>query len=87
MTFELHDVVGAAGVFLIVVAYLLLQLGKMQGQSLAYSASNAVGAGLILFSLYFEFNASAALIEAFWLLISLFGVGRQLMRRGSAPVS
>ena len=87
MTLELHDVVGTAGVILIVVAYFLLQVGKLRSESLAFSASNAVGAALILFSLYFEFNAPAALIEAFWLLISLYGVIRYLRRRGSAAVS
>jgi hypothetical protein len=81
MTLEVHDVVGAVGVVLIVIAYFMLQIGRLRSESLAFSASNAVGAALILFSLYFEFNASAALIEAFWLLISLYGVVRYFARR------
>lgn len=80
MTIELHDVAGTAGVVLIVVSYFLLQIGRMRNDSLSFSVSNAVGAALIILSLTFEFNASAFLVEFFWLLISLVGVARYFMR-------
>lgn len=87
MTLEIHDIVGMAGVILIVVAYFLLQIGRMKSDSLSFSVSNAVGAALILFSLFFEFNAPAFLIEFFWLLISIIGVVRYLARRKrDAPI-
>ena len=81
MTFEFHDIVGTVGVILIVAAYFLLQIGKMKNDSLLFSVGNGVGAALILFSLLFEFNAPAFLIEFFWLLISIIGVVRYLIRR------
>lgn len=71
-----HDVAGAVGVVLIVGTYLLLQLGKLESKELRYSLFNALGATLVLISLYFEFNLSAALVEGFWLAISLFGIFR-----------
>lgn len=83
MTFEYFDIVGAIGVVLIVGTYFLLQIGKLGSSSLTYSIINAIGAALILFSLFFEFNVSAFLIEAFWLLISVIGIVRYQNRRRS----
>lgn len=84
--FEYYDVAGTTGVILIVVSYFLLQTGRMRSNSLTYSVNNAVGAALILFSLYFEFNVSAFLIEFFWLLISIIGIVRYFGRAKSASV-
>lgn len=82
--FEYYDVAGTTGVILIVVSYFLLQTERMRSNSLTYSVNNAVGAALILFSLYFEFNVSAFLIEFFWLLISIVGIVRYFGRVKSA---
>lgn len=60
----------------IVGAYLLLQIGSMSVAQLRYSLLNALGAGLILVSLRYSFNASAAMVESFWLVISVMGVIR-----------
>ena len=80
MTFKYYDIVGTIGVLFIVGTYFLLQIGKIQSKSLMYSLNNSVGAALILFSLYFEFNLSAFLIEFFWLLISIIGLARYFRR-------
>lgn len=76
-----HDVVGNAGVLCIVGCYLLLQLEKIDSRSLKFSLINLVGAGLILISLSVEFNLAAAMIEIFWVIISLIGVGRYWRNR------
>ncbi|MBT8085597.1 MAG: hypothetical protein HKN35_12820 [Woeseia sp.] len=81
MSYRWHDFVGNIGVLLILVSYLLLQLGRLKVSNLAYSVINGLGACLILVSLLFEFNFSAFIVEAAWLLISLFGVARCLRRR------
>jgi hypothetical protein len=75
-----YDVVGTAGVALIVVAYLLLQLGRLRSAALSYSLMNGVGASLVVLSLVFNFNLSAFLVEAFWVLISVLGVVRYFRR-------
>jgi hypothetical protein len=77
---RLHDLAGTAGVILIVGAYLLLQLERMASNALSYLLANAIGATLILLSLFVEFNLSAFLMELFWLAISLLG----LLRRARA---
>lgn len=70
---ELHDILGTIGVALIIIMYLLLQSGRMTTDNLQFSIWNAVGSVLILISLAYEFNLSAALVEGFWLLISIYG--------------
>ena len=72
--YEWHDLVGNLGVFMVVASYFWMQLGRISGQSVAYSLINAVGAVFILVSLYFKFNLSAVMVEFFWLVISLMGV-------------
>ena len=79
--FTIADGVGILGAALIVITYLLLQVGRIDSQSLSFSAANGLGAAAIIYSLYFEFNLGAFVIEAFWLAISLYGVYRALRFR------
>lgn len=74
MHYSWIDFAGNVGVFLLLTAFLLLQLNKISSHQLIYSVLNGIGASLILFSLVFDFNLSAFLIEFFWLLISLVGI-------------
>ena len=74
MNYDLFDLVGNVGVALIVFAYLALQIERVSPRDLSYSVLNAVGAGLILVSLSSDFNLSAAIIEVFWIGISLIGI-------------
>lgn len=69
-----YDFVGNIGVFLILLAYLLLQLNRIAHNSKMYCLLNCFGALLILVSLCFEFNLSAFTIELFWLISSLYGL-------------
>ena len=81
MDYSWFDLVGNIGVLLMVVAYLLLQLEKMSSSEISYLLLNALGAVLVMISLMFRFNLSAFLMEAFWLLISLFGLTKVLLVR------
>lgn len=72
----IHDFLGTAGVALIVAMYFLLQTGRMGADNPHFSIWNAVGSVLILISLYYQFNLSAVLMEAFWLAISVYGFVR-----------
>lgn len=80
---DIHEILGTLGVGCIVLMYLLLQLRRIDPDRPTFSTVNAVGAALILVSLYFEFNLPAALIEGFWLAISLYGLARALRRRAA----
>ena len=81
MEYHWYDLVGNLGVLFILAAYFLLQINIFSSKSLRFSLLNLIGAGLILISLYFDFNLSAFLIEFFWLLISLLGIIKSLRLR------
>jgi len=76
MSYGPLDLIGNIGVIVLVITYGMLQLNKLSSDALAYSLLNAVGAGLIVISLLYDFNLSALLMEVFWVLISLLGVYR-----------
>ena len=78
MEYGWYDLAGNIGVLMMVIAYLLLQLDRLSSSSFTYLILNALGAVLVMLSLMFRFNLSAFLMEAFWLLISLFGLAKSL---------
>ena len=75
-----YDILGNIGVAIIILTYVLLQTERVRSDQLIYSLLNAIGAALILVSLYFDFNLPSVVVEFFWLLISLFGIGKYLLR-------
>ena len=81
MTPTLADLVGFVGVACVVVTYLLSQIGRMDATAPAYPAINGVGAVMILVSLYFRPNPASLAIEFFWLIISVVGFARAMMKR------
>ncbi len=76
-----YDLVGFIGVAFLLTAYAALQFGKLAAEDPIYSLMNALAAALILFSLFFTFNAASFAIEFFWLVISLIGLWRALKGR------
>jgi len=76
MKFTFYDLIGSIGVATIIITYVLLQTEKIRSESLTYSILNGLGAGLIVFSLIFDFNFSAFIVESLWVLISLYGIGK-----------
>ena len=83
MQFAWYDFIGSIGVGIIIFTYILLQLEKIRSETLIYSLLNALGASLIIVSLFYNFNFSAFIVEFFWLLISLFGIGKYFLKRKS----
>jgi hypothetical protein len=81
MSLHWQDGIGMAGVLLILLAYFLLQIGRMRGNALPYQILNAVGATFLLVSLLYEFNLSAFLMELAWLLVSIYGIAHGRRRK------
>ncbi|HEX6861083.1 MAG TPA: hypothetical protein VF138_12895 [Caulobacteraceae bacterium] len=77
----LADAAGVAGVVMILAAYAGATTGRLDPKQLPALALNFIGAGLILLSLAYDFNLSAALMEAAWALVALIGMLRLLVRR------
>ena len=74
MDLSLTDLIGIFGVTLIVIAYILLQVEKMDAKDLSFSILNSIGALMILLSLLYDWNLASFLMEFIWLMISLYGV-------------
>jgi len=87
MEYEIHDFIGNLGVFLILASYLAVQVRKLDATGLSYVVSNGLGALLILYSLIFDFNLSAFIIEVAWFLISLVGLFRIYREKRNAGPS
>jgi hypothetical protein len=83
---NLPDALGVVGVLLILVAYAGAQLERLEPREAPALLMNLVGACLILGSLAYKFNLSAALMEGAWALVALYGLVRLGLRRrgGSA---
>lgn len=81
MDYQIYDLVGNLGVILILGSYLLVQMRKLSATGLAYTVSNGLGALFVLYSLLYDFNLSAFMIEIVWLMISLFGIARYYRER------
>jgi len=81
MDYSWVDAAGNLGVLLVLGMYLMTHLQKIATTSFLYSFANALGAALILWSLVFDFNLSAFVIEAAWLLVSCIGLLLYFFRR------
>ena len=68
------DAIGIFGTFLVVLAYYLLQLERIDPKGLAYNLINLSGATLLLISLCFNFNLASFIIEIFWIAASCIGL-------------
>lgn len=76
------DAAGLLGVLLILAAYAGAALGRLDARLAPALLLNLAGAGLILFSLIYDFNLAAFAMEAAWAAVALFGLARLALRRG-----
>ena len=91
LNLQWFDLVGFAGVLLVLAAYFLLQTSRMRGDGVPYSLINAIGAAGILIPVWYapQMNWSVLFIEAAWIAISIYGLWhwtrRAISRRKGAP--
>lgn len=81
---SLLDALGTAGAAIIVLAYFANQRRWLASTDWRFPLANLVGASLILASLVKTWNLPSAVMESFWVLISLYGILRSL-RSGGGP--
>jgi hypothetical protein len=81
------DTVGMLGTLLVVLAYYLLQLERIDPRGLSYNILNFAGAACLLISLCFNFNLASFVIEIFWIVASLIGLWKYWGRQGAAGQS
>ncbi len=76
------NLIGLMGVVLILLAYYMQQRSRWTMEHRAYHISNALGAFLIIISLFYSWNLAQFVMEFLWLVFSLYGLYR-LMRKES----
>lgn len=80
-----YDWLGYVGVALVLLAFLLLQARKLNGNGLIYQLLNMFGSFGVLLSLTFgNRNVPALLLEIAWVLISVYGIARSARARREA---
>lgn len=77
---DIYQWIGFVGMAFVVFAYLLLQADKYTTKSLQYQLLNLVGAVLLLISLFVHFNLGSFIIEVFWIIITLYGMYKNLKK-------
>ncbi|MBS0462680.1 MAG: hypothetical protein JSS41_09455 [Proteobacteria bacterium] len=85
MNLHWWDWIGLAGTGSVLLAFLLLQIGKLHGQGIVFQLLNLLGALGLLVSLYGQFNLSVCLLESIWALISAYGIRAGFRRRAATP--
>jgi hypothetical protein len=68
------DVIGILGVLVIVIAYILMQIDRIDPKGFYFSLWNTLGAIMILVSLLYAWNLASFVMEVIWFSISLFGM-------------
>jgi hypothetical protein len=87
--FDVYDAIGDIGVVCFLLAYFLMQKGRIVFTDGYYLGLNLAGSVLIIISLWVHWNLPAFILEAAWGLISLYGMYIHIVRpklsRRSAP--
>lgn len=79
----LIEAAGWAGALLILLAYLLLSMGRLTGQSALYQAMNVVGAAGFVVNGWWHGAIPSATLNLAWLLIGVVALGRLRVRRAT----
>ena len=81
------ETAGWAGALLILLAYALLSLGKVTGQSALYQGMNVVGAAGFIVNGWWHGAIPSASLNVVWMLIGGFALLRILkLRRTGGPM-
>ena len=78
------EVVGWGGASLILLAYLLLSMGKLTGQSALYQWMNVVGAAGFTVNGWWHGALPSAALNVIWMLIGGVALWRIAQKRGSS---
>ena len=73
---NITETIGVLGFIFYMLSYFLLLIGKIDGTNNSYILMNFVAASCVLVSLIHNFNLASALIQVFWIVISIVGLVR-----------
>jgi hypothetical protein len=71
---DLPNIINSAGVSLILLAFILLTLGKTKQADKAYNLLNLVGAGLACYGAILIGAIPFVILEAIWCVVAVYGL-------------
>jgi hypothetical protein len=77
---------GLLGAGFYILSYVLLTSRVLSSEHGMYFALNLAASTLVMISLSHEFNAASAVIQTFWIVVSLWGLLSRFGRRRPAPM-
>jgi len=80
----LVEIAGWTGAFLILLAYLLLSLGRLTGRSALYQGMNVAGAAGFIVNGWWHGAIPSAALNVIWMLIGAVALSR-ILSRGRHP--
>jgi len=81
MQFNTNDYIGFAGVFILLIAFLLNLTGKISKDGLPYIVMNVFGAGLACLASWLIHYIPFVILEGTWTLVSLFALINNFFKR------
>jgi hypothetical protein len=75
------DIINTIGVSLILLAFFLLTIRKVQSSSLSYLILNMIGAGMACYGSWLINAIPFMVLEGIWSLVATMGLIRSVMQR------
>ena len=75
------DLIGSIGTLIVTAAYFATQMRVLNSEDLLFPVANLIGSLFMAYSLVYAFNLASALMELFWILISITGIINYLRRK------
>ena len=69
---NLVDIAGWIGVVAILIAYGLVSMKRMEGDSVRYQALNIIGAGLLIYNSYYFQAYPSVVVNLVWVIIGMY---------------
>lgn len=77
---HVYDIAGIFGFAIYVANYTLLTTRVLSSNSVLYFCLNLTAASLVLLGLSVNFNLASALIQGFWVVMSILGITLRVIR-------
>jgi len=74
MNISFSDIIGSAGVFILLLAFVLNLLHKISRENIFYILMNLIGGGLACFASYLIHYIPFIILEAVWTLVSFIAM-------------
>lgn len=78
------QLIGIFGFFVYLASFAAVQVGRLSGNGMTFSAANVVAAICVGISLTVDFNLASALIQGSWIVVGVTGIALRLRMQARA---